>query len=62
MDVATLSQLISTIGFPIAACVYLAVSSDKMRSTIEENTKTIARLETLINLWIKSEERRSNNG
>lgn len=53
MDIATLSQLISTIGFPIAACVYLAFSNEKLRSTIDENTKTIAELKNLFTLYFK---------
>ena len=55
MDVATLSQLISTIGFPIAACVYLAFSNEKLRSTIDENTKTIAELKTVITMYLNKE-------
>lgn len=56
MDIATLSQLISTIGFPIAACVYLAFSNEKLRTTIDENTRTIAELKTVITLYLRNEE------
>ena len=52
MDVQTFTQLISTIGFPIAACIYLAISNDKLRGIIEENTKAIAELKTLINGYL----------
>ena len=55
MDIQTLSQLISTIGFPIAACIYLAFSNEKMRSTIDENTKTIAELKTVITMYLNKE-------
>ena len=56
MDIQTLSQLISTIGFPIAACVYLAFSNEKLRGTIDENTKAIAELKSVINLYITKEK------
>ena len=49
MDANTLSTLISSVGFPIVACMYLAWSHEKLRNTIEENTKTIESLKQLIN-------------
>lgn len=60
MDVQALTQLISTLGFPIVACIYLALSNDKLRTTIEENTKTIASLEKMVSLYFLKEEK--NNG
>ncbi len=60
MDVQTFTQLISTVGFPIVACIYLALSNDKLRSTIEENTKTIASLEKVVSMYFLKEEK--NNG
>ena len=50
-----ITTLISTVGFPIAACVYLAMSNEKMRGTIEENTKTIAELKSVITLYLNKE-------
>lgn len=55
MDVQMITTLISTVGFPIAACVYLAMSNEKMRVTIEENTKTIAELKSVITLYLNKE-------
>lgn len=55
MDLQTISQLISTMGFPIVACIYLALSNDKLRTTIEENTKTIASLEKLVSMYFLKE-------
>ena len=55
MDIQTITSLISTVGFPIAACVYLAFSNEKMRGTIEENTKTIAELKSVITLYLNKE-------
>lgn len=48
MDYSTISQFISTLGFPIVACCYLAYSNEKLRNTIEENTKTIESLKQMI--------------
>ena len=56
----TITQLISTVGFPIVACIYLALSNDKLRTTIEENTKTIASLEKMVSMYFLKEEK--NNG
>lgn len=55
MDIQMITTLISTVGFPIAACVYLAMSNEKMRGTIEENTKTIAELKSVITLYLNKE-------
>lgn len=55
MDLQTVSQLISTMGFPIVACIYLALSNDKLRTTIEENTKTIASLEKMVSMYFLKE-------
>ncbi len=50
MDVQTITQLISTVGFPIACCIYLFYSNEKLRNTIEENTKAIESLKSLITI------------
>ena len=52
MDVQAITQIIANLGFPISACIYLALSNDKLRTTIEENTKTIASLEKLMTLYL----------
>ena len=61
MDLQSISQLISTMGFPIVACIYLALSNDKLRTTIEENTKTIASLEKVVSMYFLKEEK-TNGG
>ena len=48
-------------GFPIVACIYLALSNDKLRTTIEENTKTIASLEKVVSMYFLKEEK-TNGG
>ena len=55
MDFTGIAQLISTVGFPIACCVYLIYSHtkeneknaemiEKLRDTVENNTKALIRL------------------
>ena len=61
MDLQSISQLISTMGFPIVACIYLALSNDKLRTTIKENTKTIASLEKVVSMYFLKEEK-TNGG
>lgn len=53
MDGNTLSTLIGNLGFPIVACCYLAYSNEKLRQTIDENTKTIEALKELFKLHVK---------
>lgn len=60
MDVQAITQIISNLGFPIACCVYLALSNDKLRGTIEENTKTIASLEKIISMYFLKEGANEN--
>lgn len=48
MDYNTVVQIISNLGFPIACCCYLFYSNEKLRQTLEENTKMIESLKTLI--------------
>lgn len=55
MDVTTIAQLISSVGFPIAMCIYTIytlnkqtethkVEIDELRMTIENNTQAITAL------------------
>ncbi len=55
MDVNTISQLIGSLGFPIACCIYLIYSNnkanethkqevDKLRETVENNTRVMLKL------------------
>lgn len=59
MDISTVAQLISTIGFPIAMCIYLLIyiksfdekyceQLNNMTKAIENNTLTITRLMGMI--------------
>ena len=59
MDVSGITQLISTIGFPIAMCIYLLIyiksfdekyceKLDSMAKAIENNTVVITKLITMI--------------
>lgn len=60
MDIANVTSIISTVGFPIAACIYMAyivkdmnekhkAEMDAMKDAINSNTNAINKLETLIN-------------
>lgn len=55
MDVNTISQLVGSLGFPIACCIYLIYSNnkaneahkqeiDKLRETVENNTIAMIKL------------------
>lgn len=59
MDISAIAQLISTIGFPIAMCIYLLVyiksfdekycqKLDSMAKAIENNTLVITKLMSVI--------------
>ena len=59
MDISAITQLISTIGFPIAMCIYLLVyirsfdekyceKLDNMAKAIENNTLVITKLMSVI--------------
>ena len=62
MDISTIAQLISTIGFPIAMCIYLLFyiksfdekyceKLDYMAKAIENNTVVITKLMTMIDRY-----------
>lgn len=55
MDFSSISALISSVGFPIAACIYMAFSQrksedryrediDKMRDTVDNNTRIMIKI------------------
>lgn len=59
MDISTIMQLISTVGFPIAMCIYLLIyiksfdekyceKLDNMAKAIENNTLVITKLMTML--------------
>lgn len=61
MDVNALTQFIANVGFPIACCCYLAYSNERLRGTIEENTKTIDGLKTLFNIYFSKHNNEGGN-
>lgn len=61
MDIQTIADFISTIGFPIVACgamFYMVRENDKnhrievdaLRTALQENTAVLNRLETILNM------------
>ena len=50
MDFETIIATISTVGFPIVCCVVLFNQNNKLRDTLEENTKAIIGLTDYIKL------------
>ena len=43
-----ISQLISTVGFPIVVALIMMYQNQKMMDVVADNTKTIAELKTVI--------------
>ena len=48
MDIQTITTLITTVGFPIAACIALFWQNIKMNETIDNNTQALIELATII--------------
>lgn len=55
MELGSIAELISTVGFPIAMCIYLVWTNkqnndkhteeiDKLRETVENNTRAMIKL------------------
>ena len=44
MDFETIVATVSTVGFPIVCCIVLFNQNNKLRDTLEENTKAIISL------------------
>jgi hypothetical protein len=66
MDPNAIINVISTVGFPIACCIYLFYSNskqqekneeeiEKLRKTIENNTEVMIEIKTLIGVKKKDE-------
>lgn len=51
MDIQTVSTFISTVGFPIAACIALYWQNAKMSEALQNNTIALTELSTLIKKW-----------
>lgn len=71
MDIQTIANFISTIGFPIVACgamFYLVRENDqihrqevdKLRETLEENTAVLSRLEAIIKMLDRRNHEETN--
>lgn len=50
MDFNTIIAAVSTVGFPIVCCGVLFVQNNKLRDTVEENTKAVLSLTDYIKL------------
>ena len=61
MDYTAVTQLISSLGFPIAACIYMAVTQQKteerhrtevkeLQTAIENNTKVMVKICTKLGI------------
>lgn len=48
MNIQDITTLITTVGFPIAACIALFWQNIKMSETIQNNTAAILELTTII--------------
>ena len=64
MDIDSVTQLISNVGFPVAVCIALLFymekqnerhqqETDKLNETVQSNTKVLTELCTLIKTLIK---------
>ena len=64
MDIESVTQLVSNVGFPVAVCIALFFymekqnerhqqETDKLNETVQSNTKVLTELCTLIKTLIK---------
>lgn len=53
MDLQAITTFITTVGFPIAACVALFWQNNKMSETVARNTEAILELTTIIKERLK---------
>lgn len=42
MDITTISQLIGSVGFPIAACCVMFYQNNKLQQTLSDLSKTLS--------------------
>ena len=54
-DLNIILQAISTVGFPIVCCFVLFFQNNKLRETIDENTKAVLTLTDYIKLSSKED-------
>ena len=68
MDIQSLMQMVSSVGFPIVCCIYLiytqnrieekhAEEMNKMRETVENNTKVMIKLCTKLGVDVDGVQR-----
>lgn len=58
MDFNAIITAISTVGFPIVCCGVLFVQNNKLRDTVEENTKAVISLTDYIKYSSNKEEKK----
>ena len=58
MDFNAIMQAVSTVGFPIVCCGVLFVQNNKLRDTVEENTKAVISLTDYIKLSTYKEDKK----
>ena len=58
MDFNAIITAISTVGFPIVCCGVLFVQNNKLRDTVEENTKAVISLTDYIKYSNNKEEKK----
>lgn len=58
MDFNAIMQAVSTVGFPIVCCGVLFVQNNKLRDTVEENTKAVISLTDYIKLSNYKEDKK----
>lgn len=57
MDFNAIITAVSTVGFPIVCCGVLFIQNNKLRDTVEENTRAIIALSDYIKYYDKKEEK-----
>ena len=56
MDFNAIITAVSTVGFPIVCCGVLFIQNNKLRDTVEENTRAIIGLTDYIKYYDKKED------
>lgn len=58
MDFNAIITAVSTVGFPIVCCGVLFIQNNKLRDTVEENTKAVISLTDYIKYSNNKEEKK----
>ena len=58
MDFNAIITAVSTVGFPILCCGVLFIQNNKLRDTVEENTKAVISLTDYIKYSNNKEEKK----